>query len=215
MRVAYLSGRPLLLLVLALGLAGCSTQALQGDTEAGLRIALPGIALPAEPAPQDRGKDRGDAKKERADAKTDRKPAEARKAPAVAVAKSPGKLPTAERSEDTCVDVEKCASVLKTMVGGSDRSWIRKPASPSVLANGVRLFAYRALRPTLSCNELAAALAEIGTAKRTFSRPVPGLEPVQVERVKSLSDEVDGELRAERERRCRPDNKGEGEGSVG
>jgi hypothetical protein len=109
---------------------------------------------------------------------------------------------TAPQDETSCTSVDRCASVLKAMVGGPDRSWIGRPASPTVLANGVRLFAYRALKPNLSCGELAAALAEVETAAQTLSGPVDGLKPDQVTRTRVLSVEVGEELQTENTRRC-------------
>ncbi len=88
------------------------------------------------------------------------------------------------------------------MVSGSNRSWVQRPASPAVLANGVRLFAYRALKSKLACGELATALSEVAAAARTFSGPVAGLEAVQTARVRSLSAEVKDELQAEHAQRC-------------
>jgi hypothetical protein len=114
---------------------------------------------------------------------------------------SPGPAHTGQ-DEARCASVENCASVLKTMVMAADRSWMRRPVAPTVLANGVRLFAYRALTPTLNCEELGVALAEVSMATRAFSGPVAGLAEDQIERVRSLSAEVGSELRAERERRC-------------
>ena len=69
--------------------------------------------------------------------------------------------------------------MLKAMVASPDRSWLHRPATPAVLANGVRLFAYRALVPKLDCGELAMALTEVETAAHTFSHAVAGLQPEQ------------------------------------
>ena len=46
-----------------------------------------------------------------------------------------------------------------------------------MIANGVRLFAYRALKPALTCGELSAALSEVRRATSTFASPVAGFEP--------------------------------------
>jgi len=106
--------------------------------------------------------------------------------------------------------VETCGSVLKAMVAGTDRSWVQRPAPPKVIANGVRLFAYRALKPALTCGELSAALSEVRRATSTFASPVAGFEPEKAARVKQLSAEVADELKAERAQRCPGEN-----GSVG
>jgi hypothetical protein len=127
-------------------------------------------------------------------------------------AKEPAPRQAAGRDEAGCVSVENCASVLKAMVASPDRSGAHRPAAPDVLANGVRLFAYRALRPKFACSELATALSEVGAAARTFSGPVANLRPEQIRRVRSLSVEVGRELQAERARRCAPQSK---DGPVG
>jgi hypothetical protein len=98
------------------------------------------------------------------------------------------------------------------MVASPDRSWVHRPAAPTVLANGVRLFAYRTLRPRLDCDELAAALTELETAVHTFGNPLAGLQPEQMHRVRNLSIQVGGELHDERARRCAAQAK---EGPVG
>jgi hypothetical protein len=105
--------------------------------------------------------------------------------------------------EAACVSVDQCVSVLKAMIDDPDRSWMRRPASATTLANGVRLFAYRTLRPKLSCSELTTALHEITIARAAYAGPVAGLQKSQIDRARALSAEVDGELRTERTARCR------------
>jgi hypothetical protein len=65
------------------------------------------------------------------------------------------------------------------------------------------LFAYRALRGELSCVELTTALGEIEAARRTLSGGATELGEAELARVRALSTEVEGELRAERSRRCK------------
>ncbi len=195
MRVSAPSHAFLLLSAAALGLAGCAWQNAEGDADLGTRVAAWREPPPAEKAPLP-------------------KPAtaEPRKAPAKAVAKTPQPQPAEPKvagGEATCTGVETCGPVLKAMVSGPDRSWVRQPAPPNVIANGVRLFAYRALKPALTCGELSAALSEATRAAQTFAKPVAGLEPERAARVKQLSAEVADELSAERARRCPQD------GSVG
>lgn len=186
------------LLAAVLGLAGCAGQIAQSDPKDTTRVAAaepPAAEAPAAPA------------------KPKPKIAAAKKSATYTVAggEAPPR-PASDRDEASCTGVETCASVLKAMVADTDRTWIDRPATPTVLANGVRLFAYRALRSKLSCGELATALSEVETAARSFSGPVGGLQPEQVRRVRGLSIEVGGELRTERERRCAPQSK---EGPVG
>jgi hypothetical protein len=178
-----------LLVAAALGVAGCAWQSAEGDTELPTRVA--GWSQPTS--------------EERAvPAKPERSVPAAKKAPAkAAVAKTP-QQPRQElaRDEAACTGVDTCTSVLKAMVAGQDRSWVQRPAPPKVLANGVRLFAYRALKPALSCSELSAAVSEASRAAQAFAGPVDGLQPGQAARARQLSAEVADELKAERAHRC-------------
>jgi hypothetical protein len=60
-----------------------------------------------------------------------------------------------------CGTPENCASLLTTMLADPTRSWLRQRPSFTAYANGTRLFAYRAVRAKLDCNELGMALDEI------------------------------------------------------
>ena len=163
-------------------------QTAESDPEARTRVAT------AEPPPTE---------KQAAPAKPKQNIAAAKKQSAYTLAaREPPPRQAAGQDEASCVSVENCASVLKAMVASPDRSWVHRPATPAVLANGVRLFAYRALRPRLDCGELSAALTEVETAAHTFSHPLAGLQPEQMHRVKSLSIAVGGELQDEQARRC-------------
>ncbi len=88
------------------------------------------------------------------------------------------------------------------MIDDPDRAWINWPASATTLANGVRLFAYRTLRPKLTCSQLTTALHEVTIATAAFAGPVTGLQPSQIDRARALSGKVEGELKAERVARC-------------
>ncbi len=102
-----------------------------------------------------------------------------------------------------CGSNSECLARLKALVEDPTRSWIGQPHSPVEYANGTRLFAYRALRTRLTCDELVRALDDIAAAARTFRAPVPGVTPDRVERVRALNAEVEAELRSERAVRCR------------
>ena len=92
---------------------------------------------------------------------------------------------------------------LKAMIESPNRDWIGRPQPPAEYANGTRLFAYRALRSQLTCAQITAALAEIGTAAASFTTPVPGVSAQQVRRVLVLNSEVQRELQAEFTARCK------------
>lgn len=195
MKVLPLSGASVLLSAAVLGLAGCAWQNAESDPEAMTRVAGWSQPAPEEKAPPARP--------------AISEPKKALAKPAVAAAPQP-RQPSVAGDEASCAGVETCGSVLKAMVAGTDRSWVQRPAPPKVIANGVRLFAYRALKPALTCGELSAALSEVRRATSTFASPVAGFEPEKAARVKQLSAEVADELKAERAQRCPGEN-----GSVG
>jgi hypothetical protein len=182
-------------LLAALALAGCASEGMDGASE--LKSGI--VELPAS-----RGADTRTAAAKPKDAKPTDKVAAADKAdaPKAAAQYRPAASGGNAQDEASCTSVDKCANVLRAMVAGSDRKWIGRPASPTVLSNGVRLFAYRALKPKLSCPELAAALTEVETAAQTFSGPIGNLDPEQAGRARTLSVEVGDELAAENARRC-------------
>jgi hypothetical protein len=97
---------------------------------------------------------------------------------------------------DRCSMPEDCAAELKKLVKDPKRDWIGRAQSAEAYATGTRLFAYRALRKTLTCNELERALAEIDAA-------APSLEPSRYARAHALMREVAQELGSERSNRCR------------
>jgi hypothetical protein len=194
-----------LLAVLALGLGGCA-----GHMAGATAEAEPSIVQAAPPPPAVKAPERAAAAPHEAQPKPPRPAATAalpKKPATYSVAAKERPAPRPSQDEASCTGVERCAGVLKSMVARRDRSWIAAPAAPHVLANGVRLFAYRALAPRLSCGELARALTEVEAAARTFSGPVPGVAPAEAGRVRTLSVEVGGELKAERARRCAPGGK--------
>ena len=192
MRALALQGWPALiatrcLLAGMLGLAGCAMDSMQNEPDAQALLAAAEQQPPVQQQP--------------APAKPQHVAAAKKQGAGAPVAKEP--LPRQPGGDEaSCAKVEDCASVLKAMVASPNRSWLHRPAAPAVLANGVRLFAYRALIPKLDCGELAKALTEVETAAQTFSQDVAGLQPGSVSRAKSLSLRVGDELRAERASRC-------------
>ena len=127
----------------------------------------------------------------------------ARQKKPISLPKAPPPTEPAQLSpEAACVSVDQCASVLKAMVEGPDRAWVSWPASAKTLANGVRLFAYRSLRPKLTCRELTTALHELTIAQAAFAGPVSGLEQGQIDRARVLAGQVESELKTERATRC-------------
>src|SRR6476646_2636258 len=66
---------------------------------------------------------------------------------------SPTKV-TPDSDLSGCDTNKDCLAQLKALVSNDRRDWIGQPVPAAVYATGVRLFAYRALRPTLTCKQL-------------------------------------------------------------
>jgi hypothetical protein len=98
---------------------------------------------------------------------------------------------------DGCHTPETCAAELRKMIKDPKRDWIGQPQTPEAYANGTRLFAYRALRKTLSCGELKRALADTKAATSS-------LQPPRYQHVRALTKDVDRELKTEHDGRCHP-----------
>lgn len=110
----------------------------------------------------------------------------------------------------SCVDdspecVGQRQTALNALLTTQDRSWIKEPATPQAHASGVRLFALRARKAELSCDELAHGRREAdGAPKALKGASGQGLTPAQISRASMFATEVSKELSAEmRRRRCK------------
>jgi hypothetical protein len=108
----------------------------------------------------------------------------------------------------SCVDdspecVGRRQTALRQLVAAEDRAWVRQPATPAAYASGVRLFAFKAKKRELSCEELAHGRREADGAAGALKGAGAGLTPAQVSRGTMLAAEVSRELGNELGRRCR------------
>jgi hypothetical protein len=110
----------------------------------------------------------------------------------------------------SCIDdspecVEQRQMTLKSMLADKNRSWVREAPTPQAHASGVRLFAFRAQKKEMNCEELGHARREADSAARTLRGPDgKGLSPAQISRATMFAAEVSKELSAEmRSRRCK------------
>jgi hypothetical protein len=109
----------------------------------------------------------------------------------------------AEPKPSGCGTPAQCRSALKTMVDSPKRPWVGQQMPPDAYADGTRLFAYRALRKRLKCDELARAITEMRGVSKSLNGPMPGISADQVARTRALNVQVEGELLQERSARCR------------
>lgn len=115
--------------------------------------------------------------------------------------KAPEEEPKPEaKAQPGCKTAEKCAGVLRKLVSGPSRTWIGKTQPPEAYDDGTRLFAYRALRRKMTCEELDRAYEETRAA-------MPALKGETHAGSRTLMGKVNGELRAERLQRCRTKSK--------
>ena len=116
-------------------------------------------------------------------------------------APEPPPPPVVER--EGCGTPAQCKSALKKLVDNPKRSWVGQHEEPAAYTDGTRLFAYRALRTRLSCQELSAALTEVRGVSQSLAGDVPGVSHDQLARTRALNSQVEGELAKERARRCK------------
>lgn len=108
----------------------------------------------------------------------------------------------------SCVDdsahcVGKRGTALDALVADKERAWVRERATAASYASGVRLFAFRAKKGELTCEELTLGRREAeGAASALRGANAANLTPAQVSRGKMLASEIARELAAEHARRC-------------
>lgn len=107
-----------------------------------------------------------------------------------------------------CVDdsfecISQRKATLQAMVNDPSRKWVKEPATPAAYASGVRLFAFKKQKATLSCEELAHGRKEADAAPATLRSNGTGLTPAQVSRGAMLAHDVGRELGNEYNRRCK------------
>jgi hypothetical protein len=108
----------------------------------------------------------------------------------------------------SCIDdspecVDQRQTTLKSMLADQDRKWVKEPATPKAHASGVRLFAFRAKKGELSCEELVYGRREADDVKKSL-KGSSDLTPAQVSRASLFAAEVSKELTVEiKKRRCK------------
>jgi hypothetical protein len=176
---------PLLAVSLAMLLAACS---LPGSEAPGTALTDPALtARPPEPRVADNTQP----------PKTQAPKAQATAAPKVAAPKD-----ATAKGGAACAEGTGCVAQLKGMVTGADRGWIGRPQAPQQFADGTRLFAYRALRPKLSCRELSLAIGEIAVASKRLLDPASAIPQDRAHNVAALANDVATELTSEQASRC-------------
>jgi hypothetical protein len=194
---------PLLMASLSVQLAAC---ALSGATEqAGPSLNDPAATRPSTAGVADNSQlpkptARPDATKQVARADPAKQAPKAE--PAKTATKTEPTKTAAKTDSAPCSAGGSCMNQLKRMVDGTNRTWIGRPEPPQQFADGTRLFAYRALRPNLTCRELSLALTEIDTSSKKVLDPASAVSTERAQRVAALATDVAGELSSEHAARC-------------
>lgn len=108
-----------------------------------------------------------------------------------------------------CVDdsprcVGERQSVLGRLVADKERAWIKERPTREAYASGVRLFAFKAKKRELSCEELAHGRREAeGATSALRGTSTTTLTPAQVSRGAMFASEVGRELASEHAKRCK------------
>ena len=108
-----------------------------------------------------------------------------------------------------CIDdsmncIKKRQATLRYLVNDSSKAWIRQKPSATAYASGVRLFAFRKTKTSLSCDELKIGRLEADAAPKILRSAGKGtLSPAQVSRGTMLAAEVSRDLRREQRKRCK------------
>jgi hypothetical protein len=121
--------------------------------------------------------------------------------PRAAPVPEPSREARADPNAELCGE-QTCAALFRAMIDSPDRAWIRERDTPARLATGVRIYAYRTLRPRLTCEELSLGIKDVIQAAAALSYPVEGFASEQLTRLQIVAAQVETELRAERKARC-------------
>lgn len=105
--------------------------------------------------------------------------------------------------DDTPVCIDRRQAALRALLSDRQRAWVHQRPSPSAYASGVRLFAFKKSKKTLTCPELGMGIREAKGARASLRSATAHLTPAQIARGAMLGDEVARELSRESKRRCK------------
>ncbi|MEO1608082.1 MAG: hypothetical protein AAFR90_01830 [Pseudomonadota bacterium] len=106
---------------------------------------------------------------------------------------------------DSAECMAKRRTALNQILADDSARWIDQPASANADASGVRLFAYKMKKKTLTCDQLQRGYTEaMGARARLREANNTQLTPALISRGAILGDEVARELKREmRNRKCK------------
>ena len=105
--------------------------------------------------------------------------------------------------DDTPTCINRRQAALRALLSDPQRTWVQRTPSVDAYASGVRLFAYKKSKKSLTCPELEAGIREASGARGRLRTASGRLSPAQIARGAMLGDEVARELTRERKRRCK------------
>jgi len=99
--------------------------------------------------------------------------------------------------------IERRQAALRSLLADKQRVWVQRPPTAEAYASGVRLFAYKKTKKSLTCPELGVGVREASAARASLRSASSRLTPAQIARGAMLGDEVSRELAREKKRRCK------------
>lgn len=110
--------------------------------------------------------------------------------------------------ENICLDdsgacVASRSAAFKELVDDKQHAWVNRPASRSLHASGVRMFAFKATKGQLTCAQLTAGINEASSVPGALAGSMPGVSKDRITQAKALAEETRGELQKVRtSKRC-------------
>ena len=106
--------------------------------------------------------------------------------------------------DDSSACIKRRLTALKSMRDDPNHAWVARKPTVREYVSGVRLFAYRASKDSLTCEQLAKGIGETAHAKQLLTpEKTRGISAERVGQIIALAGEVNAELKAAKERRCR------------
>lgn len=115
---------------------------------------------------------------------------------------------TTAGNEQICLDdsgdcVASRTAAFKELVADKQHAWVNRPASRSLHASGIRMFAYKATKAQLTCAQLTAGINEASSVRGALAGPMNGVSADRISQAKALAEETRTELQKVRtSKRC-------------
>ena len=115
---------------------------------------------------------------------------------------------TTAGNEQICLDdsgdcIASRTAAYNEMVADKQHAWVNRPASRSLHASGIRMFAFKATKAQLTCAQLTAGINEASSVRGALAGSMQGVSADRISQAKALADETRAELQKVRlKKRC-------------